>query len=760
VLSFDSLGAQSTNDGVSQLASDVSDLRTSLARQVEDHAEESTSNVLLAEERLIAEMNSNKNVLLAQLLSSQDALCSRISDLDSHLRLRDTEQTSVREHIANVTHVAHATTPFPITTKKQKDARFLKQFLALAQIGFQKLFCYTPRDIYAPQDLSSCQARKSMATEMTQPHSSTEVGNSAFEDLVNNISVALVSVSCCILYRNPSAKKAFQKWIANASSDPVFAALLVMTAIWVLRCLTQLPRQLSLLGGNFVLFEDALGVPLRVPFSTCEHFKIFSAFVEVHFEGKPGFRQVVRRNYHLTIGDSRGVVIEHSNWKDLVKPRSRISMAMLMMTYTTMCAKCGLLLDPQVNGELYWQVNLKVGLLAKRLMIYSESCDQLYTLSYKEIAASEHEIFAPARTGQEIHGGNEGDAAFKLEPKAMGPSRAKPVKSELSTPQSESHGGLHLSDITCFKNVHLVLEAGHVGQGGSLDTETNTKGINLQSRHPSRAPTVSSHPSFKSLIQDVAPILKPTETPTRTDVTRSGENAPAENQRDASFEEDTNSFADTTASNLVPPMSSGETNPSSAGSADTGLASALDGMDVLESLDGILEVPDRYLPQADLICPFQILDCEESFSDIRLFKIHVFSHFRGQPCPTSATCFLCEAKFVQTEEDDAARAWNEMLSHLAYDHFRRGQRIATVRTNFGLMRWMYARRIITDAQFERLGCREVMLNLSKEIVLKYIPQLSNENLQNKEEDVNNYTLAQAILATLRLVQPQGSLNKT
>jgi hypothetical protein len=131
-------------------------------------------------------------------------------------------------------------------------------------------------------------------------------------------------------------------------------------------------------------------------------------------------------------------------------------------------------------------------------------------------------------------------------------------------------------------------------------------------------------------------------------------------------------------------------------------ASALDGMNPLESHDGVLGVPDRYLPQADLICPFQILDCEESFSDIRLFKTHVFSHFRGQACPTSATCFLCEAKFIQTEEDDAARAWNEMLSHLAYEHFRRGQRLATVRADFGLMRWMYARRIITDAQFKRL----------------------------------------------------------
>ena len=184
MLSFDSLGAQSTNDGVSQLTSDVSDLRTSLAKKVEDHAGKNTDSILLAEERLIAEMNSNKDVLLAQLLSSQDVLCSRISDLDSHLRLRDAEQASVREHEANVTHVAQATPILPITTKKQKDARFLKQFLALVQIGFQKLFYYTPRDIYAPQDLSSCQVRKSMATDMAQPHSSTEIGNNAFEDLV------------------------------------------------------------------------------------------------------------------------------------------------------------------------------------------------------------------------------------------------------------------------------------------------------------------------------------------------------------------------------------------------------------------------------------------------------------------------------------------------------------------------------------------------------------------------------------------------
>jgi hypothetical protein len=158
----------------------------------------------------------------------------------------------------------------------------------------------------------------------------------------------------------------------------------------------------------------------------------------------------------------------------------------------------------------------------------------------------------------------------------------------------------------------------------------------------------------------------------------------------------------TTASVAIPPLTRGNSDASSAGSADTGLASALDGMNLLESHDGVLRVPERYLPDADLICPFQILDCEETFSDVRLFKTHVFFHFKGQACPTNATCFLCGVKFSQTEQDDVARAWNEMLSHLAMDHFRRGQRLGTVRADFDLMRWMYSRRIITDAQFKRL----------------------------------------------------------
>jgi hypothetical protein len=122
---------------------------------------------------------------------------------------------------------------------------------------------------------------------------------------------------------------------------------------------------------------------------------------------------------------------------------------------------------------------------------------------------------------------------------------------------------------------------------------------------------------------------------------------------------------------------------------------------MLESQDGVLTVPFRYQEDADLLCPFQILDCDRVFADIVHFKMHVFSHFRGHELPTTATCFLCDNKYVNGPEDDAAFAWNTVLSHMVHDHFRKGQQLATVRTDFGLMKWMHARRIITDAQFKR-----------------------------------------------------------
>jgi len=171
----------------------------------------------------------------------------------------------------------------------------------------------------------------------------------------------------------------------------------------------------------------------------------------------------------------------------------------------------------------------------------------------------------------------------------------------------------------------------------------------------------------------------------------------------------------TSPTDAVPPLTRGTSTASSvASSLDTGLASSIlgDGY-TLESQDGILTVPFRYQEDADLLCPFQILDCDRVFAEIVPFKMHVFSHFRGHELPAVAACFLCDAKFVQHPDDDRALAWNTMLSHMVHEHFRQGQHLATVRTDFSLMRWMFSKRIINEDQFSRTQMMPIPIMLPR-----------------------------------------------
>ena len=167
-------------------------------------------------------------------------------------------------------------------------------------------------------------------------------------------------------------------------------------------------------------------------------------------------------------------------------------------------------------------------------------------------------------------------------------------------------------------------------------------------------------------------------------------------------DDDAVSMASTNATDAIPPLTRGNSIISSASSAQTDQASSVIGEGfTLESHEGVLTLPNRYQMDANLLCPFQILDCEKVFADIVHFKMHVFSHFKGHTLPTLASCFLCDSKFYQRCQDDPALAWNNMLSHMIHEHYRRGQQLATVRADFGLMRWMYSRRLINEHQFKR-----------------------------------------------------------
>ncbi|KAJ6090505.1 hypothetical protein N7486_009320 [Penicillium sp. IBT 16267x] len=151
-------------------------------------------------------------------------------------------------------------------------------------------------------------------------------------------------------------------------------------------------------------------------------------------------------------------------------------------------------------------------------------------------------------------------------------------------------------------------------------------------------------------------------------------------------------------------------------------------------------------------CLFHMLDCHDSFDDVVEWKTHVLSHFRTHPPPRTARCPLCSDEFVdegdgeslllsplsisepngdekslsqnnegpvnsasvipssqdrdhdndQSQAQLSDSAWNRMLDHVAEVHYQNGQTLAGSRQDFELMRHLYNRRIISDAQFKAM----------------------------------------------------------
>jgi hypothetical protein len=138
------------------------------------------------------------------------------------------------------------------------------------------------------------------------------------------------------------------------------------------------------------------------------------------------------------------------------------------------------------------------------------------------------------------------------------------------------------------------------------------------------------------------------------------------------------------------------------------------------------------IEQRTYACLFHMLDCHESFDDDAQWRTHVCSHFRSHPTPPTARCPLCPStKFVDgiaepisspvLEDGESVRseniisaspglgpgpgqpsAWDRMLNHVAAEHYRLGQTLAGSRPDFELMRYLYGRRVITDAQFKAM----------------------------------------------------------
>lgn len=128
-------------------------------------------------------------------------------------------------------------------------------------------------------------------------------------------------------------------------------------------------------------------------------------------------------------------------------------------------------------------------------------------------------------------------------------------------------------------------------------------------------------------------------------------------------------------------------------------------------------------PASMYVCLFHMLDCHDSFDEEGQWRTHVLSHFRTHPPPSTARCPLCTEKFVdgdsdsmtpverivedkadllENTDDNEPPAWDRMLDHVATEHYQYGQTLAGSRADFELMRYLYGRRVISDAQFKAM----------------------------------------------------------
>ena len=95
----------------------------------------------------------------------------------------------------------------------------------------------------------------------------------------------------------------------------------------MLKVMRSLPPAVSLVLRDNILFEDALGRTHSLQFQQFRHWTVFEAYLRQIFRDLPGMRKVYDGDFLLRIATRW---LNRGNWYRLVRPRQRITMAMLL----------------------------------------------------------------------------------------------------------------------------------------------------------------------------------------------------------------------------------------------------------------------------------------------------------------------------------------------------------------------------------------------------------------------------------------------
>ena len=113
-----------------------------------------------------------------------------------------------------------------------------------------------------------------------------------------------------------------------------------------------------------------------------------------------------------------------------------------------------------------------------------------------------------------------------------------------------------------------------------------------------------------------------------------------------------------------------------------------------EDEGGVLIV-DRASAQGNLECPFNLLFCLQTFSNMEDWVRHSVTHFRRAGPPDLSQCCFCDAHF---DSSSGISSWAKRMEHVAFHH-RLGDRLAHARPDFGLYTHLWNKRLITDAEY-------------------------------------------------------------
>ncbi|OAL20549.1 hypothetical protein AYO22_08850 [Fonsecaea multimorphosa] len=122
--------------------------------------------------------------------------------------------------------------------------------------------------------------------------------------------------------------------------DPVSAIVVGLVYMTVWRTTCRLSQSLSLLGADYITFEDAFGRSIQLPFVTAQYWTTFSGFIQAHFRDHPCFHFIAAGQFHLNLHSSRGRLITPQTWSCLMKPSANIAMSIFFELPRKACVRC------------------------------------------------------------------------------------------------------------------------------------------------------------------------------------------------------------------------------------------------------------------------------------------------------------------------------------------------------------------------------------------------------------------------------------